>query len=115
MIRPGVFRSGNGVVIYDVRQVQERLPHPVIKVLGHLYWKNGDIAIEPDLAFINGTPYLGAGDECDSGGCNYPESAVAACRAHLPPYGFERLIDIRNIHKPRHVTQLMLQADAPEN
>ena len=115
MVRPGVFRSGNGVVIYDVRQVQERLPHPVIKVLGHLYWKNGDIAIEPDLAFIDGTPYLGAGDECGSGGCNYPEAAIAACRAHLPPYGFERLIDIRNLHKPRLVAQLLLQADAPAN
>ncbi len=114
-IRAGKFSSGNGLVIYDVSQVQQRRPHPVIKVLGTLYWKNGDIGIEPDLAFIGGKPYLGVGDECGSGGCRYPQGAIAACHAHLPPFGLERLIDISNLAKPKLAALLMLQADDPSN
>ncbi len=115
MVRPGDFSSGNGLVIYDVSQVQDRRPHPVIRVISSLYWKDGDIAIEPDLAFIDGKPYLGVGDECGSGGCSYPKSAIAACQAGLPPFGMERLIDISNLEKPRLVAQLMLGVDDPRN
>ena len=115
MVRPGTFTSGNGLVIYDVSQVQDRDPHPVIREISALYWTDGDIAIEPDLAFINGTPYVGVGDECGSGGCVYPKSALAACRAGLPPFGMERLIDISNLHKPKMVAQLMLGVDDPAN
>ena len=115
MIHPGDFKSGNGLVIYNVSQVQNRRPHPVIKVISSLYWKDGDIAIEPDLAFINGKPYLGVGDECGSGGCSYPKGAIDACKANLPPYGFERLINISNLKKPELVAKLMLGADSPKN
>ena len=115
LVKPGDFSSGNGLVIYDVSQVQERRAHPVIRVLGSVYWKDGDIAIEPDLAFINGTPYLGVGDECGSGGCRDPRGAIAACRAGLPPNGMERLIDISNLAKPKLVAQLMIGVDDPNN
>jgi hypothetical protein len=116
LIRPGVYRSGNGLVIYDVSQVQERRPHPVIRVISSLYWVNGSTAIQPDLAFIGGRPYLGVGDECGSGGCHrYPRDAIAACRAGEPPYGFERLIDISHLDKPKLVAQLMLSVDDPRN
>ena len=115
LVHAGKFTSGNGLVIYDVSQVQDRRPHPLIKVLGTLYWKDGDIGIEPDLAFINGRPYLGVGDECGSGGCNYPQGAIAACRAGLPPFGVERLIDISNLAKPKLVAELRLGVDDPKN
>ncbi len=115
MLHPGDYQSGNGLVIYDVSQVQERRPHPVIQVISSLYWVNGTIAIEPDLAFIRGKPYLGVGDECGSGGCSYPQSAVAACQAGLPPNGFERLIDISDLKKPKLVAQLMIGVDDPKN
>jgi len=115
MVRPGVFTSGNGLVIYDVSQVQERRPHPVIKVISSLYWVNGDIGIEPDLAFIHGKPYLGVGDECGSGGCSYPKGAVDACNAGLPPNGMERLIAISNLKKPKLVALLMIGVDDPKN
>ena len=115
MIRPGHFKSGNGLVIYDVSQVQNRKPHPVIKVISSYYWKDGDIGIEPDLAFINGKPYIGVGDECGSGGCAYPKGAIDACKADLPPYGFERLINISNLKHPKLAAKLMLGVDAPKN
>jgi hypothetical protein len=115
LVRPGVFSSGNGVVIYDVSQVQERRPNPVIKVVGSLYWVNGDIAIQPDLAFIGGKPFLGAGDEYGAGGGNYPAAAVGACGAGLPPFGFERLIDISDLAKPKLVAQLMIGVADPKN
>ena len=115
LVHAGDFTSGNGLVIYDVSQVQDRRPHPQIKVLGSLYWKDGDIGIEPDLAFIGGTPYLAVGDECGSGGCVYPQGAIAACKAGLPPYGVERLIDIRDLAKPRLVSELRLGVDNPKN
>jgi hypothetical protein len=115
-IRPGVYRSGNGLVIYDVSQVQDRRAHPAIKVISTLYWVNGSTAIQPDLAFIDGKPFLAVGDECGSGGCHrYPRDAIAACRAGQPPYGFERLIDISNLEKPKLVAQLMLGVDDPKN
>jgi hypothetical protein len=114
-VRPGVYSSGNGLVIYDVSQVQDRLPHPVIKVLSSLYWVNGYVGIQPDLAFIHGTPYVGVGDECGSGGCADPAGAIAACRAGLPPFGFERLIDIAHVAKPKLVAQLMIGVDDPKN
>jgi hypothetical protein len=114
-VRPGVYRSGNGLVIYDVSQVQERRPHPRIKVVSSLYWVNGYVGIQPDLAFIHGKPYLGVGDECGSGGCRDPGGAVAACAAGLAPFGFERLIDISRVSKPRLVAQLMLGVDDPKN
>lgn len=115
MSSAGHYQSGNGLVIYDVSQVQQRRPHPVIKVISSLYWVNGAIAIEPDLAFIHGTPFLGVGDECGSGGCNYPKGALAACQAGLAPFGMERLIDISDLQKPRLVSQLMLGVDDPHN
>ncbi len=115
LLHAGDFSSGNGLVIYDVSQVQDRRPHPLIKVLGSLYWKDGDIGIEPDLAFIGGKPFLGVGDECGSGGCSYPQGAIAACHAGLPPFGVERLIDISDLAKPKLVTELRLGVDNPKN
>jgi hypothetical protein len=115
MVRPGLFSSGNGLVIYDVSQVQNRRPNPVIKVISTLYWVNGDIGIEPDLAFIHGKPFLGVGDEFGSGGGRYPAAAIGACRAGLPPFGMERLIDISNVAKPKLVAQLMIGVDDPKN
>ncbi len=115
LVHAGDFSSGNGLVIYDVSQVQQRRAHPVIRVLGSLYWKNGDIAIEPDLAFIDGRPYVGMGDECGSGGCDDPQGAIAACRAGLPPNGLERLIDISNLAKPKLAALLMIGVDDPKN
>lgn len=115
MIHPGEYKSGNGLVIYDISQIQNRHPNPVIKVISSLYWVNGTIAIEPDLAFIHGKPYLGVGDECGSGGCDYPKSAVDACSAGLPPNGMERLIDISDLAKPKLVSQLMIGVDDPKN
>jgi hypothetical protein len=114
-VRPGVFSSGNGLVIYDVSQVQERRPHPAIKVISSLYWVNGYVAIQPDLAFIHGKPYLGIGDECGSGGCADPAAAIGACRAGLPAFGFERLIDISDLAHPRLIAALMLGVDDPKN
>ena len=115
MERPGVFSSGNGLVIYDVSEVQNRRPNPVIKVVSSLYWKNGDIAIQPDLAFIHGRPFLAVGDEFGAGGGDYPKAAVQACSAGLPPYGMERLIDIGDLAKPKLVSQLMIGVDDPKN
>ncbi len=115
MARAGVFSSGNGLVIYDVSDVQDRRPSPDIKVVSSLYWKNGDIAIQPDLAFIHGKPFLGVGDEFGAGGGDYPKAAIRACSAGLPPYGMERLIDISNLAKPKLVAQLMLGVDDPKN
>ncbi len=115
MLHPGDFESGNGLVIYDVSQVQERRPHPVIKVISSLYWVNGDIGIEPDLAFIHGKPYLGVGDECGSGGCSDPKGAVDACAVGLPPNGMERLIDISDLKKPKLASLLMLGVADPQN
>jgi hypothetical protein len=115
LISPGVFSSGDGVVIYDVSQVQDRRPNPVIKVVSSFYWKNGDIAIQPDLAFIHGKPFLGAGDEYGAGGGNFPKAAIDACGAGLPPFGFERLIDISHVARPKLVAQLMIGVDDPKN
>ena len=115
MVRPGVFSSGNGLVIYDVSQVQNRQPNPVIKVVSSLYWKNGNIAIEPDLAFIHGKAFLGVGDEFGAGGGDYPKAAIRACTAALPPFGMERLVDISNLAKPKLVSQLMIGVDDPKN
>jgi hypothetical protein len=115
LVRPGVFSSGNGLVIYDVSEVQDRRPNPVIKVISSLYWVNGDIAIQPDLAFIHGKPYVGAGDEYGSGGGRYPAAAIGACRAGLPPFGFERLIDISDVAQPKLVSQLVIGVDDPKN
>jgi len=115
LVRPGVYSSGNGLIIYDVSEVQDRRAHPRIKVLGSLYWVNGNVAIQPDLAFIRGRPYVGVGDECGAGACDYPAAAISACRAALPPYGFERLIDIGNLAKPKLVAQLMIGVDDPKN
>lgn len=115
MVRPGVFSSGNGLVIYDVSDVQNRRPNPVIKVISSLYWTNGDIAIQPDLAFIHGKPFLGVGDEFGAGGGDYPKAAIRACSAGLPPYGMERLVDISNLAQPKLVSQLMLGVDDPKN
>ena len=115
LVRPGVFSSGNGLVIYDVSDVQSRRSNPVIRVISSMYWKNGDIAIQPDLAFIHGKPFLGVGDEFGAGGGDYPLAAVRACRAGLPPYGMERIIDISDLAQPKLVSLLMLGVDDPKN
>lgn len=115
LVRAGVYSSGNGLIIYDVSEVQNRQPDPVIKVVGSLYWVNGATTIQPDLAFIGGRPFVGVADECGSGGCDYPKAAIIACKARLAPFGFQRLIDISNVKDPKLVAQLMIGVDDPRN
>jgi len=109
----GVFTTGNGFIVYDVSDIQNRKPNPTISVVSQFYWTNGGTGIEPDEALIGGVPYLAVGDEDGPGVGSNPW--VSACMAGLPPYGFYRLMNISNPSNPVLTAQLMLQVSDPKN
>jgi hypothetical protein len=108
------FVSTNGLAIYDLSEIQQRLPNPQPKVLGEVYWKDGATAQHTINIKIRGKPYVIFVDEAGSGG-NSAAGWAAACAAGLPPFPLARIIDISDERNPKVISKLGLETHDPAN
>jgi len=96
----------NGLLVYDLSQIQARLPNPQVTQIGQLLWKDGANAQHTIPVKIAGQPYLIFVDEGGSGGLSSRTQAAGACAAGMPPFPMARIIDISDVTNPRLVSRV---------
>jgi hypothetical protein len=105
----------NGLLIYDLTQVQYRAPDPQIKLISKLFWKDGSVAQHTIPVKIHGQDFLIFVDEGGSGGISSAAQEAAACSAGYPPFPMARIIDIQNERAPKIASRLALEVHNPAN
>jgi hypothetical protein len=108
--KPGL----NGLLIYDLSDIQARLPNPQPRLISTLLWKDGSTAQHTIPVKIGGKPFVIFVDEGGAGGISLAQRQ-AACAAGLPPYPMARIIDISDETKPKIVSRLGLEVHDPAN
>jgi hypothetical protein len=107
--------ASNGLLIYDLSQIQARVPNPQVPLISKLLWKDGSVAQHTINVKIGGKPYIIFVDEGGSGGTSSAAQEQAACAAGLPPFPMARIIDISDETNPTIVSRLMLEVHNPAN
>ena len=107
--------ANNGLLIYDLSDIQARKPNAQAKLISKLLWKDGSVAQHTIPARIQGKPYLIFVDEGGSLGLSSAAQEQAACAAGLPPFPMARIIDISDERNPKIVSKLMLEIHDPKN
>jgi len=107
--------ANNGLVIYDLTDIQSRKPNPQPKVVGEVYWKDGATAQHTIPVRIKGKPYVISVDEGGSGGTTSPAQLAAACAAGMAPFPMARIVDISDEKNPKVVTKIMHEVHDPKN
>jgi hypothetical protein len=117
--QPGVFGNtgssvgADGLVVLDVSDIQFRRANPQIRVVGKVFWDDQG-QVEQMYPFTrNGRQYVVSTDE--SGGAGGAGGLRAACARRASPYGYAQIIDVTDETKPRIVSKLMLDVNAPAN
>ena len=105
----------NGLRILDVTEINQRKPEPKIKVLGEVFWTNGQVAQNALPVTIGGRPYIVFTDENGSNPLGQPATTAISCSQGVPPFGMARIIDIADETKPAIVSTLPLEVTLPEN
>jgi hypothetical protein len=105
----------NGLLIYDLSEIQARAPNPKPRLISQLLWKDGSAAQHTINVKIRGEPYVIFVDEAGSGGVQSDAQRQAACAAGMTPYPMARIIDISDETKPAIVSRLMLEVHNPAN
>jgi len=105
----------NGLLIYDLSQIQARKPNPSVNLIGKVLWNDGSVAQHTIPVKIGGKPYVIFVDEGGSGGITTPAQLAAACAAGLPPFPMARIIDISDETHPKVVSKLMTEVHDPAN
>src|SRR4030095_9056537 len=99
----------NGLMIYDISEIQARVPTPQVKLISKLFWKDGSVAQHRIRVKSEGKPYIVFVDEGGSGGITSAAQLQAACAAGFPPFPMARIIDISDETNPRIVSRLGLE------
>src|SRR5712671_376793 len=107
--------ANNGLVIYDLTDIQSRKPNPQPKVVGEVYWKDGATAQHTIPVKIKGKPYVIFVDEGGSGGTTSPAQLAAACAAGMAPFPMARIVDISDEKNPKVVTKILHEVHDPKN
>jgi hypothetical protein len=107
--------ANNGVLIYDLSQIQARVPNPQVKLISKLLWKDGSVAQHTIPVKIDGKSYLIFVDEGGSGGGSSAAQEAAACAAGMPLFPMARIIDISDEKNPKIVSRLGLETHDPAN
>jgi hypothetical protein len=105
----------NGLLIYDLSEVQARAPNPQVRLISKLLWKDGSVAQHTIPVKIDGHPYVIFVDEGGPAGGTSAAQQAAACAAGMPPFPLARIIDIRDETKPTIVSRLALEIHNPAN
>jgi hypothetical protein len=105
----------NGLLIYDLSEIQARKPNPQAKLISTVLWKDGSVAQHTINVRIKGRPYVIFVDEAGSGGLSGLAQQQAACAAGLTPFPMARIIDISDETRPKVVTKIMTEVHDPAN
>jgi hypothetical protein len=105
----------NGLLIYDLSQIQARVANPQARLISKLFWKDGSGAQHTIPVKIEGKPYVVFVDEAGSGGFSSAAQIAGACAANMPPYPMARIIDISDETNPKIVSRLGLETHDPAN
>jgi hypothetical protein len=103
----------NGLLIYDLSDIQARKVNAQAHLISKLFWKDGSGAQHTIPVRIGGKPYLIHVDEAGSGGFNSLAQRTAACAANLPPFPMPRIIDISDEKNPKIVAKIALETHNP--
>jgi hypothetical protein len=106
--------ANNGLVIYDLTDIQQRKANPQIRVISELYWKDGSVAQHTIPVTIAGKPYVIFVDEGGSGGTTSSTQFEAACAAGMPAFPMARIIDISDETNPSIASRVALETHAPK-
>jgi hypothetical protein len=109
------FPSNNGLVIYDLTDIQQRRSNPVPRPIGQVYWRDGATAQHTINVTIRGRRYVIFVDEGGTAGTNSPAQLASACAAGLSPFPMARIIDINDERNPTVISKLMLEVHDPAN
>ena len=107
--------ANDGLVIYDLSEIQARKPNPQVRLVSQLLWKDGSGAQHTIPVKIDGHPYVIFVDEAGSGGFSSAAQRQGACAAGFNPYPLARIIDIKDETKPKIVSRLALEIHNPAN
>ena len=107
--------ANNGMLIYDLSQIQDRKPNPQPILISQLLWKDGSVNQHAIPVRINSKPYVISVDEGGSGGGTGTAQLAAACTAGISPFPMPRIIDISDERNPRMVSRLGLETHDPKN
>jgi hypothetical protein len=105
----------NGLLIYDLSEIQARKSNPQARLVSKLLWKDGSAAQHTIPVRIKGKPYVIFVDEGGSGGFANAAQNATACAAGMPPYPMARIIDISDETNPKVVAKLGLETHDPAN
>jgi hypothetical protein len=105
----------NGLLIYDLSDIQSRKPNPQVRLVSKLLWKDGAGAQHTIPVRIDGKSYIIFVDEAGSGGFSNAAQQQAACAAGLTPFPLARIIDISDETHPKIVSRLGLEVHDPAN
>ncbi len=101
----------NGLLIYDMTQIQSRTPNPQPVLLGKVLWKDGSVAQHTIPVKIGGKPYVISVDEGGTGGGTSQTQFNTACADGLPATTLAcgyfnsgiRVFDIRDPVRPKEI------------
>ncbi len=99
----------NGLVIYDLSDIQARKPNATAKVISSLYWKDGGGAQSTIHVMIKGKPYLIFNDESGTA------TLATACGIGMNPFPLARIIDISDEKNPKIISKVMHEIHDPAN
>jgi hypothetical protein len=107
--------GNNGLLIYDLSDIQARKPNPQPRLISTLLWKDGAVSQHTIPVKIGGKPYIIITDEAGAGGIGSAAQRQGACAAGFPPYPMARIIDISDETNPKIVSRLALEVHNPAN
>ena len=108
MLATGDPAIGNGLVIMDVSDFQQRKANPAYRVISQVTWDDGSVGAQNALFItIKNKPFILFTDE--SGG------PLSGCAKGKSAAGFPRLIDISDPAKPKTVSKIQLDIHDPAN
>jgi hypothetical protein len=102
--------ANNGLLIYDLSDIQARRANPQPKLISSIFWKDGSTAQHTIPITIKKKPYIVFVDEGGS-----PGVRNIGCPEGFAVFPLARIIDISDETKPKVISKLMLEVHDPAN
>jgi hypothetical protein len=102
--------ANNGLLVYDLSDIQARRANPQVREVSRLMWKDGSTAQHTIDIKVKGKPYIVFVDEGGS-----PGVRQIGCPAGFAVFPMARIIDMSNELKPKIISKLMLEIHDPAN
>jgi hypothetical protein len=103
--------GGDGLVIEDVSDYQNRVTPPQIGILGKYFSQLGGAESMIQVK-IKGHPYIVTTDE--AGAANGAGGWQAACGRGASPFGYPQIVDVSDVMNPKVVSKIRLEVNDPD-